>query len=94
MTNADKIRNMTNEELAEFLEDWTWEVASEMFGKEFCSKCETITAKPEGYHRELTFSKCEFDDYTCPHFEGNSVRWWLNADCDIFPNKTSNTLTK
>lgn len=93
MTNAEKIRSMTDEELLAFLNDWTWETASELFGKKFCAKCEPVVVKPDGYYRALTFSKCEFDDYTCPYDDGDCVRWWLNADCEETSNNSSNTLT-
>ena len=83
MTNAEKIRNMIDEQLVEFLNDWTWEKASEAFGDKYCSKCEPVIADYNG--RETEFAKCEFDDYVCPHEKGDCVKWWLQEECDTIP---------
>lgn len=83
MTNAEKIRNMTDEQLVEFLNDWTWEKASEAFGDKCCSKCEPVIAEYNG--RETEFAKCEFDDYVCPYEKGDCVKWWLQEECDTIP---------
>ena len=80
MKNKDRIRNMTDDELRDFLDAFTWEDCSAQFCKKYCDHCEPIVAKPEGYHRELQFAKCEFDDYVCPHYGGDYIKWWLEQE--------------
>ena len=80
MKHKDRIRNMTDDELCDFLRNFNWENCSEGFGKKYCDNCEPIIAQPEGYHNELKFAKCEFDDYACPYYGGDCIKWWLEQE--------------
>ena len=77
LSNADRIRAMSDRELAAFLErisiggDEPWEVA---FKAAFCDHCPTVEATDEdGKHYHLV--ECDFEDGVCPH--GRSIPWWL-----------------
>ena len=64
-TNADSIRGMSDEELAEFLDqiayarETPWSIP---FQKKFCNNCPTITCTVEGYHHPMEFNECDFAD--------------------------------
>ena len=77
-TNADRIRVMNDQELAEFLErisvggEEPWETA---FAAGFCGCCPTVDAvDDDGRHYSL--KECDFVDGVCPH--GDSIQWWLS----------------
>lgn len=78
MTNADRIRAMSDKELAEFLEqiayarETPW---SEPFAEKFCKSCPTTTCTVEGYHHPMDLHECDFTDGKCPH--GEDILWWL-----------------
>ena len=68
-------------ELAKTLSKFTYgghEPWSKPFHEKFCKSCPTITAKPEGYHKEYDFHECDFVDGECPH--GDMIEWWLNQE--------------
>ena len=56
-TNADRIRSMNDDQLRDFLEDVANNgieaIWSKEFSTKFCDSCPTITAKLEGYDREM-----------------------------------------
>ena len=76
-TNADRIRVMNDQELAEFLErisvggEEPWESA---FAAGFCDGCPTVQATDDD-GRHYSLNECDFTDGVCPH--GNSIQWWL-----------------
>ena len=77
-TNADRIRVMNDQELAEFLErisvggEEPWETA---FAAGFCGCCPTVdVVDDDGRHYSL--KECDFVDGVCPH--GDSIQWWLS----------------
>ena len=76
-TNADHIRTMSDQELADFLEcitlggDEPWESA---FVAALCACCPTVEADDE-YGRHYSLHECDFVDGVCPH--GDSILWWL-----------------
>ena len=78
MTNADRIRAMSDEELAEFLSriaygrETSW---SGQFAKKFCSSCPTTEYKSECYLKPMHLHECDFTDGKCPY--GNEIVWWL-----------------
>ena len=85
MTNADRIRAISYEELAEFLSsiaygrETPW---SEPFDEKFCKSCPTTTCTVEGYHHPMDLHECDFTDGKCPH--GSDIVWWLQQpteDC-------------
>lgn len=67
MTNAEKIRSMSNKELRDFLDKFRVETHTEPFGKKFCKCCPTVGT--------TEYKECEFVDGVCPH--GDSLTWWL-----------------
>lgn len=67
MTNGDRIRSMTDEELRDFLDKFRVETYTEPFGKKFCKCCPTVGT--------TEYKECEFVDGVCPH--GDSLMWWL-----------------
>ena len=77
MTNADRIRAMSDQELAAFLggvcygRDEPWERAFKMC---CCDPCPTVEATDE-YGIRCHLHECDFADGVCPH--GDSVLWWL-----------------
>lgn len=76
-TNADRIRAMSNQELAAFLNgicygrDEPWERA---FKESCCDCCPTVEATDE-YGKHCSLHECDFADGVCPH--GDSILWWL-----------------
>ena len=78
MTNGDRIRAMSDEELAKFLDglafsrETPW---SDLFARKFCDNCPTVRCVVEGYRQEMEFNECDFADGKCPH--GDDVLWWL-----------------
>ena len=77
LTNADRIRSMTDEELAEFLEylyshcDGPWEI---LFERKFCDHCPAPEYELED-GRNLKLHERDFTGGKCPH--GSDVLWWL-----------------
>ena len=81
MTNYERIKNMSIEEMAEFLrntdflDDTPWR---EFYG-EFCETCHS-----EEYllndGRKMRLHECDFEDGKCPH--GSCFIWWLNQEAD------------
>ena len=77
MTNADRIRAMSDQELAAFLDrisiegDEPWD---SIFKTTFCDCCPTVEVTEEdGTQHHL--NECDFADGVCPH--GKSIQWWL-----------------
>lgn len=89
MTNADRIRSMSDEELAEFLDqiayarETPWSIP---FQKKICNNCPTTTCTVEGYHHPMELNECDFADGECPH--GSDIVWWLKqpAEEDKYEN--------
>lgn len=83
LTNADRIRAMTDEELAEFLSsiaygrETPW---SEPFAEKFCKSCPTTTFTCEAYHHPMELHECDFSDGKCPH--GSDIIWWLQQPAE------------
>ena len=78
MTNADRIRAMSDEELAKFLDqiayarETPWSIP---FQKKICNNCPTTTCTVEGYDHPMELNECDFADGECPH--GSDITWWL-----------------
>lgn len=79
-TNADRIRAMSDEELAEFCEQLAYiePVWDRWFGKTFCDKCEPFVGEYEG--ESMEFHECEASDGGCPH--GNAALCWLREPAE------------
>lgn len=77
LTHAERIRSMSDEELADFLieiaygRETPW---SEQFRLKFCKRCpEPEYTLDDG--RKLRLHECDFKDGKCPH--GGEIAWWL-----------------
>lgn len=81
MTNADRIRTMTNEQLKDFLEKFRVETYTEPFGKAFCKNCPTTEGTVEGKMIPLRLHECDFADGVCPH--GDALSWWLSQTEEV-----------
>lgn len=83
MTNAQKIRAMSDEELAGFISQIAYARHtpwSSLFERAFCDRCPTETLRLEGYHGPLGLHECDFSDGTCPH--GSDVAYWLQQPAE------------
>ena len=77
MTNADRIRNMDDAELAAFLIDLAYKGKAPWtgpFSAQFCDVCQTVEGRLDD-GRVLHLHECEFADGKCPH--GGAAEWWL-----------------
>ena len=92
MTNFEKIKAMSVDALAEWLErlskrydepDWTcW------FDENYCKKCEPVIGRYKDSHREMEFSWCELNDNKCKYFqeldeipdEKEIIKMWLESE--------------
>lgn len=78
LSNADRIRAMSDKELAEFLEqiayarETPW---SELFAEKFCKSCPETKCEIPDYLNPLFLHECDFTDGKCPH--GSEIVWWL-----------------
>lgn len=77
-SNADHIRIMSDEELAQFI----YELACcreapwrRPFYKANCESCQPIIGRVEGDDSDTEFRECDFVDGKCPH--GSDILWWL-----------------
>ena len=77
-TNADRIRAMTDEELAKwiasiaFARETPW---CAQFLEKFCISCPSEMYKIKETGQVLRLHECDFKDSECPH--GNDIVWWL-----------------
>lgn len=82
-TNADKIRSMSDEELAEFLysiaygRETPW---CEQFAEKFCKACPVTKVDIPEYLNPLFLHECDFTDGKCPH--GSDIVWWLKQPAE------------
>ena len=78
ITNADKIRHMSDEQLAKFIEqilltgDNMWSVP---FSEKFCEKCQPVAAKESPVFGTVEFYECDFAYGKCHN--GGDLEWWL-----------------
>lgn len=82
MTNADRIRAMSDGELAEWICDMAYGRKtpwSDPFEKKFCDNCPTVHCTYEN-GKEDDFHECDFVDGECPH--GSDIVWWLKQPAE------------
>ena len=81
MTNADRIRAMSDEELAKYLDTLTWKEPAwdRWFNEEFCKKCKPLVGEYEG--KTIEFHECETCDGECPH--GDATLLWLQQPAEV-----------
>lgn len=77
-TNGDRIRAMSDEELAKFLKslafgrETPW---ADPFARKLCDNCPTIICVAKETGEEMELHECDFEDGECPH--GDDILWWL-----------------
>lgn len=82
-TNADRIRSMSDEKLADFLSSIAFEgdvLWADQFIEKLCKSCPTITCTVYGDHCQVELKECDFVDGKCPH--GSEVMWWLQQPAE------------
>ena len=82
-TNADSIRAMSDEELAELLSQTAYAGATpwcEPFARKFCDRCPTVEGTIKETGQTMDFNECDFADGKCPH--GSDVVWWLQQPAE------------
>lgn len=82
-TNADRIRAMSDKELADFLPSIAFEgdmLWADQFIEKLCKSCPTITCTVYGDHCQVELKECDFVDGKCPH--GSEVMWWLQQPAE------------
>lgn len=81
-SNADRIRAMSDEQLADFLSHLAYtreEPWSKPFSLKFCRSCpEPEYTLDDG--RKIKLHECDFKDSKCPH--GSDIVWWLNQSAE------------
>lgn len=83
-TNADVIRSMDNEQLANFIKRLVYDgkdLWSEAFRKTFCDQCDPVEELDleTGCARDVY--PCDYADGICPH--GDDILWWLRQPVEI-----------
>lgn len=84
MTNGDRIRAMTDEQLAELLEQTAYAGATpwcEPFARKFCDNCPTVEATIKETGQTMELNECDFADGKCPH--GSDIVWWLGQPAEV-----------
>lgn len=77
VSNADRIRSMSDEELKSFLvrigygRETPW---CDPFAEKFCRNCPTVHCEYESGAQD-DLHECDFTDGDCPH--GSDIVWWL-----------------
>lgn len=95
MTNYEKIKSMSKDELARFLDDVAIDEApwNKAFDEHFCKDCPAVKAnmeRPDGTPGiEMSFAWCEVFGH-CKFFSQlddtpshlDVLKWWLNSNSD------------
>lgn len=83
VTNADRIRAMSDEELAELLSQTAYAGETpwcEPFDRKFCDNCPTVGVTIVETGKTMDFNECDFADGKCPH--GSDIVWWLGQPAE------------
>ena len=83
-TNGDRIRAMSDEELADFLIQVAYAGADPWgipFERKFCDNCPTVECTIQETGQTMDFHECDFADGKCPH--GTDVIWWLKQPAEV-----------
>ena len=81
-TNADRIRAVSDEELADFISSIAYDRETpwnEPFARKLCDRCQTVHGTYES-GIEDDFHECDFVDGKCPH--GSAIMWWLQQPAE------------
>ncbi len=83
ISNADRIRSMSDEELAVWISDIAYAGKTpwdSQFARKFCDSCPRIKGTlPDG--KTIDLYECDFVDGKCPH--GSDIAWWLEQRTDL-----------
>lgn len=83
-SNADRIRVMSDEELANFLLNLAYAGSdpwAELFARKFCDNCPTVECRIQETGQTMYCHECDFADGKCPH--GTDVTWWLQQPAEV-----------
>lgn len=83
ITNADRIRAMSDDELANFLLNVAYAGSDPWaipFARKFCDNCPTVEGTDPVTEFTMDFHECEFSDGKCPH--GTDIVWWLQQPAE------------
>jgi len=79
MSNFERIKEMTLDEMEEFLQDAEYRSPwAEEFAEACYKTCKPDVVMVEGYEKPLSLYQCDYDGHHCPH--GDSIRWWLEQE--------------
>ena len=93
MTNFDKIKNMSEYELAAWLakramyDGSPWDTS---FAERFCHNCPSIAGECQEFGRTMEFSWCELHDGRCKYFpdipdflrDENIIKTWFKQEAE------------
>ena len=90
MTNFDKLKNMSVDDFANWLNNHGHFEGSPWMGwfdDNYCRKCETVMCRCEGGKREIPMAWCELNDYRCKFFPAEKtmdnleiIKVWLKSE--------------
>lgn len=81
-TNADRIRAMSDEELACFIKKLAYNREppwGDLFQETFCKGCPAQEYTMEN-GQKMRLRECDFADGECPH--GSDIAWWLQQPAE------------
>ena len=81
-TNADRIRAMSDKELAGFIEELAYNRETpwgDLFQETFCKGCPAQEYTMEN-GQKMRLRECDFADGECPH--GSDIAWWLKQSAE------------
>lgn len=81
-TNADRIRAMSDKELAGFIEELAYNREppwGDLFQETFCKGCPAQEYTMEN-GQKMRLRECDFADGECPH--GSDIAWWLQQPAE------------
>ena len=81
-TNADRIRAMSDKELAGFIEELAYNRETpwgDLFQETFCKGCPAQEYTLENVQK-MRLRECDFADGECPH--GSDIAWWLQQPAE------------
>lgn len=81
-TNADRIRAMSDEELACFIKKLAYKRETpwgDLFQETFCKGCPAQEYTMEN-GQKMRLRECDFADGECPH--GSDIAWWLQQPAE------------
>ena len=82
MANADRIRAMSDEELACFIKKLAYNREppwGDLFQETFCKGCPAQEYTMEN-GQKMRLRECDFADGECPH--GSDIAWWLQQPAE------------